>query len=330
MSFLDVGQGDAALIRVPGSVTVLIDGGPSEAGDKVVQALRDAGVQQVDWLIASHPHEDHIGGLPDVLRAVPVRKALDPGYNNGTSIQRTYLKLLKEKGVDTKLARSGNQYDLGSGARLEILAPEEPLLKGTESDANNNSVVARLSFGSTAFLFTGDVEEDGRARIMRSHSAADLRADVLKVAHHGSHNGTDPEFLRAVQPKFAVISCARKNDYGHPHAAALAALRDAGCQILRTDQSGTITFTSDGRSIRLASQPAPAPASAPAAAQPAPAAGSASPSLREGRVIGNRSTHVFHRTDCQALPASSRRVDFESAEAAEKAGYRPHRACMER
>jgi competence protein ComEC len=314
ISFLDVGQGDCELVQAPGGVTVLIDGGPPEAGPAVLRELKAAGVERLDWIIGSHPHSDHIGGLIDVLREMPAKQALDPGYNHGTSTQRTYLSLLKEKRVRTTRARAGQGYDLGGGAKLEILAPQEPLLTGTDSDANNNSIVARLVFGETELLFTGDMEEDERARLLAGTRPEQLRSDVLKVAHHGSHNGTDPPFLRAVQPKFAVLSLARQNDYGHPHREALETLRGSGAQILRTDERGTIRLTSDGKQITVEAR---TPSGA-AAAKSAP---------RPGEVIGNESSRVYHTPECGSLPRKERRVAFANADAAAKAGYHPHKSC---
>jgi competence protein ComEC len=283
-------------------------------------ALRAARIEELDWIVGSHPHEDHIGGLVDVLREMPVAQAMDPGYNHGTSLQKTYLSLLKEKGVKPALARAGQMHDLGSGARLEVLAPEAPLLGGTEADANNNSIVARLVFGQTEFLFTGDMEEDERERLLRSARPEQLRSDVLKVAHHGSHNGTDSEFLRAVQPDYAVISLAKGNDYGHPHREALDALRNEGCRILRTDERGTLVFTTDGKELRLADA---GPPTATPGSKPAPAAAA-------GKVVGNRSSRVYHAPDCSSLPDRERRQAFASAGKAEAAGYRAHAACVGR
>lgn len=318
VSFLDVGQGDSALVQLPGKVNLLIDGGPSGAGPAVLKELRRRGVERLDWVIGSHPHEDHIGGLIDVLREVPVDQALDPGYNHGTATQRTYLTLLRDKKVKVQKARMGQTFNLAGGATLQVLAPEDPLLKGTDSDPNNNSVVARLVFGKTKFLFTGDMEEDERARLLRSLPADQLQSDVLKVAHHGSHNGTDTAFLRAVRPQFGVISLAKGNDYGHPHREALQALQGAGVQILRTDERGTITFSTDGKTLKLSAAPA-----APVAGNPRPA-----PAVSAGRVIGNSSSQVYHSPTCNSLPSAGRRVEFASAAEAEKAGYRPHRGCV--
>ncbi len=332
MAFLDVGQGDGALVLTPGGKSLLVDGGPGGAGPRVLQALRTAGVRRLDWVMGSHPHEDHIGGLNDVLAEVPAVQVLDPGYNNGTATQRKYLSLLKQCGAKVIRARAGQTYDLGAGCRLEIAAPKEPLLTGTDSDANNNSIVARLVYGRTRCLFTGDMEEKPRTHLLDSAASGSLQADVLKVAHHGSHNGTDAPFLRAVAPQYAVISCARGNDYGHPHREAMAALRSQGCPILRTDERGDIRFTSDGTQVRLEGGRAESPARAAAldGGEPAqtPGSGSEGPGVpRAGQVIGNRSSRVYHQPDCGALPDSDRRVVFESATAAQTDGYRAHRTC---
>jgi competence protein ComEC len=318
VAFIDVGQGDAALVRSPSGTSLLIDGGPPEAGPRVIEELRRSGVEQLDWMLGSHPHSDHIGGLVDVLREVPVKQVLDPGFSHGTALQRTYLELIKDRGAKLVRARSGQTYDLGDGARLEILAPEEPLIKGTDSDANNNSIVARLVFGRTRFLFTGDMEEAERERLLQSHPPAELQSDVLKVSHHGSHNGTDPAFLRAVQPRYAVISLAKRNDYGHPHQEAMDALESLRIPILRTDQQGTIRFTSDGTEVRTTS--APIPATPPPSRSAAPAVKAA--------FIGNSESHVYHSPTCGSLPDADKRVNLASAAAAKKAGYRPHRACV--
>ncbi|MGV3721449.1 MAG: ComEC/Rec2 family competence protein, partial [Actinomycetota bacterium] len=262
------------------------------------------------------PHEDHIGGLIRALQSVPVERALDPGYAHGTTTQRNYLRLLKEKGAKTTRARAGQVHELGPAIRLEVLAPADPLLKNTEADANNNSIVARLVYGGTRFLFTGDMETAERERLLASTDPERLRSDVLKVAHHGSHNGTDDAFLRAVRPQYAVMSLARGNDYGHPHQETLDELSSFGIPTLRTDERGSITFTSDGAKIELLG-PAPGRSAAPAASPRA-----------AGAVIGNRTSKVYHAPGCGSLPARSKRVTLKNTGAAEAEGYRPHAACM--
>jgi competence protein ComEC len=308
---------------------MLIDAGPSEAGDRVVEVLKASGVSRLDWIMGSHPHADHIGGLVDVLRGVPVTQALDPGYNHGTVLQKTYLSLLKEKGVKAVRARKGQTYPLGKEVRVEILAPEEPLLKGTDSDPNNNSIVARVVYGSTRFLFTGDMEEPERERLLHSAAPDALRADVLKVAHHGSHNGTDAVWLNAVRPKYGVISLAAGNEYGHPHRPTLTALRDAQVEVLRTDERGDIVFSSDGKQLTLE----PASESSSPRTPPGPGAGgnranNSPTSSYQGKVIGNSASMVYHAPTCDRLPSAGRRVELASVAAAEKAGYHPHRSCL--
>lgn len=322
VAFIDVGQGDSALVQAPGGVSLLIDGGPSEAGPKVLETLRSAGVDRISWLIGTHPHEDHIGGLLDVLKKKKAERALDPGYVHGTSTQKKYLTLLKEGGTKVTKARAGQVYDLGSGATLEILAPGDEPLKEADDNPNNHSVVARLVFGNSTFLFTGDMEEAEREVMLRSTPPEKLRAQVLKVAHHGSHNGTDPAFLKAVQPEYAVISCARVNDYGHPHREALQALADAHVKALKTFEQGTIVFTTDGKTLKLAGGLVP-PAASGGGTDSRPAEGA-----RQGQVIGNRTSHVYHSPDCPSLPDKENQEVFAGAAAAKKAGYRPHRACM--
>jgi competence protein ComEC len=249
VSFLNVGQGDATLITSSRGTSLLVDGGRGDAGPKVLRALRRARIDRLDYVIGSHPHEDHIGGLIPVLRRVPARRALDPGYNHGTPTQRTYLTLLREAHTTTTKARAGNVVLVGPITRLEILAPSEPLLRDTHSDANNASIVFRLGHDSRSFLFTGDLESEGRERLMSQVLPEKLKSDVLKVAHHGSHNGTEAGFVHAVQPRYAVISSG--GEYGHPHQPTLDTLAQYQVRVLRTDAGRRYSFTTNGTRLRL-------------------------------------------------------------------------------
>ena len=316
--FLDVGQGDAAWVQVPGGGNLLVDGGPSGAGPRVIAALKAGGVTRLDWVVGSHPHEDHIGGLVDVLRELPVSQALDPAYNHGTALQRTYLELFKTKSIKANRARAGQTFELGGGTRLEILAPREPLLTNTKADANNNSIVMRLVHGETRVIFTGDMENAERERLLKEAKPEQLRSQVLKVSHHGSHNGTDPAFLRAVAPDYAVISLGKGNDYGHPHRETLDELASANVRVLRTDEAGTIVFESNGATIR----PIGNPADTKTVTTP--------PSMGplKGEVIANRNSKVYHRPDCASRPSAANQVKLSSAAQADKEGYRPHKACI--
>ncbi|MBM3457954.1 MAG: hypothetical protein FJX77_05420 [Armatimonadetes bacterium] len=272
----------------------------------------------------------------DVLRVLPAGQVLDPGYRHGTATQRTYLALVQKSRAQTLRARSGQIHDLGGGCRLEILAPADPPIQGTDADVNNNSIVARLVFGRTRFLFTGDMETAQRRRLLDSTQPQALQSDVLKVAHHGSYNGTDRRFLQAVAPRYSVISCAVGNEHGYPHRDTLAELKSLGGEILRTDQLGDIEFHSDGQSVwRAGSRPPSEPGSiAGGSAQPGPASPGGSPPAppapvrRGGPVIANVVSQVYHSPRCVSLPGRSRQRVFASAAEAEARGYRPHRECQ--
>ena len=256
VQFLDVGQGDSALLQWSGHAA-LIDGGTPEAGATVVSDLRGAGVKRLDYVFASHPHADHIGGLPDVLDAFPVAHFVDSGFQTGSPQQVALLTAIGDHKIPFQIAKRGQTLDLGGGLTLRLLAPPDPFLSSTDSDANNDSIVARADFGGVKVLFTGDMEGAERRDLYawlesQPDGANALRADVLKCAHHGSRNGTDAAFLRAVQPKVAVISCADGNRYGHPHAAALGALKQGGVELYRTDKHGDVTLTTDGKTVTMA------------------------------------------------------------------------------
>lgn len=255
--FLDIGQGDSALIQWAGHA-MLVDGGPRDHTDVLLADLKKYGVSRIDWMVASHPHEDHIGGLIGVLNAMPVAHFLDSGLNTGSPVQIQMLKAIQKQNTDFQIAKAGTRLDLGDGAALQILAPPSPLLKGTSSDPNNNSVVARLDYGGVRILFTGDMEGPERAWLFSGTDSVlggpnPLRADVLKAAHHGSRNGTTAALLKRVQPRYVVLSCARGNSYGHPHKQALTAIKNAASvtELFRTDLEGIITLTTDGKTISI-------------------------------------------------------------------------------
>jgi competence protein ComEC len=332
VTFLDVGQGDAALVQTADGRAVLIDAGPPEAGDRVVAALRSVGVERLDWIVGSHPHADHIGGFLELLPRMAVDAALDPAYNHGTATQESYLRLLRDHRVRTVRARAGRSIDVGDGARLSVLAPFEPLMGGTNTDANNNSIVARLDLGQVRFLFTGDMETPQRDLLLAKAPPEDLRAHVLKVSHHGSHNGTDAPLLEAVQPHYAVISAAAGNQYGHPHQEVLDLLTAHGVPVLRTDLSGDLVFTTDGVTLELAGETGEAGgverARPPAASKARQRAGPLERDVSaKSSLIGNRNSRVVHAPGCPSLPKVENQVML-SAEEAAKQGYRPHSACL--
>ena len=249
VDIIDVGQGDSILIRTPDGADALIDAGERDYGPKVVDYLRQMGVRRLDLVVMSHPHSDHIGGMPAVLEAFPVARVFDSGYAHGSAVQEHVLRLIEAGKIPYRRARSGTVVSLGAHTRLEVLAPPDRLLRGTNSDANNNSVVIRLVFGRVRMLFTGDIEREGEGRLIASRR--DLESQVLKVAHHGSSDSTSLELLRLVRPDYVVISVGAHNEYGHPSRKTLRRLSKerTGAELFRTDKNGTVRFLTDGRRI---------------------------------------------------------------------------------
>jgi competence protein ComEC len=245
--FIDVGQGDAIFIRSPGGKTVLIDAGTPDAGPVVAAYLTRLGVGGLDLAIATHPHLDHVGGMLKVLQAHRPALYLDSGFVHPLVSYERLVRWLDAEKVPAKTARGGRNITLEPGVVLELLAPTEPFLSGTRSDPNSNSVVARLTYKETSFLFTGDSEADSEQRLLGAGTP--ISATVLKVAHHGGRHSTGDRFLAKVAPKFAVISCGKINGYRHPSKPTLEKLSRAGVEVFRTDDDGDVIARTDGHRI---------------------------------------------------------------------------------
>jgi beta-lactamase superfamily II metal-dependent hydrolase len=243
IDFLDVGQGDSSLLRLPDGNNVLIDAGTPDAADTVVTALRARGVKSLDMVIMTHPHADHVGGVHKVLQAFPTRLVLDAGVNHPIHAYERILKDVEEMGIALKLGRPGLAKRYGP-VSLEVLAPSGPLLKHTRSDVNNASIITRWRWNDVTLLQTGDAEQEELNQLMKTRT--ELSATILKVPHHGSRYTCNKAFLDRVKPKLAVISCAKVNDYHHPHKQAVARLRQAGARLLVTADVGTVTVTTRG------------------------------------------------------------------------------------
>jgi len=240
--FIDVGQADSILVKTDTSA-MLIDGGNAEDGNKVVNYLRKQGVNKIDYLVGTHPHEDHIGGLEDVLTSFPVSKVIMPEVTHNTATYESLLKALIRKEQKVTKAKAGLKFQLGSGVYCQVLSP----INDSYDEINNYSAVIKLTYGDTSFLFTGDAEGPVEHQLLSK--GVDLKANVLKVAHHGSRHSTSYAFLQAVSPDYAVITVGADNKYGFPHEETLRKLK--GTTIYRTDLHGTVVFTSDGTSIAV-------------------------------------------------------------------------------
>jgi competence protein ComEC len=285
---LDVGpiNGDSILISSPAGKHVLVDAGDTTKGKVVVEALKRHNIQQLDYFIATHPHPDHLGGATEVFKAVKVLNVIDNGQQPSvppelaappkqtnqrqpanrrstrqpaslTKFYDDYKEAVKNSGARYETAQPGTRYDLGGGALLTILAPSEPMFAKDKmgaggNEANANSIVARLDYGSFSMLLAGDAEAQTEHRLLTKD--LNLEAQVLKVAHHGSRYASAADFLNRVKPEIAIVSCGAWNRYGHPSQAVLDRLRAANpnVKLYRTDLQGEIAITTRGKAGDIA------------------------------------------------------------------------------
>jgi competence protein ComEC len=276
---LDVGpiNGDSILISSPTGKTVLVDAGDTTKGKAVVEALKRYNIQQLDYFIATHPHPDHLGGAAEVFKAVKVLNVIDNGQQptvppellppkqtkaaakkpaptkkpaSVTKFYDDYKEAVRASGASYAIAQPGTKHDLGGGALLTILAPSEPFFTKDKmtsggNEANANSIVARLDYGTFSMLLAGDAESQTEHRLMTKE--LNLQTKVLKVSHHGSKYASSGDFLNRVKPEIAIVSCGAWNRYGHPNQAVLDRLRAANVKLYRTDLQGEITITTRGK-----------------------------------------------------------------------------------
>ncbi|WP_026828259.1 ComEC/Rec2 family competence protein [Exiguobacterium artemiae] len=242
----DVGQGDSTLIQTKND-TVLIDGGNNGKGDDIVRYLKTLGITRLTAVIATHPDADHIGGLDTILDALPVDQVYAPRVNHTTETYRDFLLSVKKQGVTIKTAKSGVVIPI-EAVRLKLLAP----LRDGTSDLNSWSAVVQLIHQDNSFLFMGDAPIRTEQDLLES--GMDLRADVLKIGHHGADTSSSIPFLQAVHPSRALISAGKGNAYGHPRPTVMNALAAESITVDRTDRMGTIQYMSNGQTIQVKSR----------------------------------------------------------------------------
>jgi competence protein ComEC len=249
VSFIDVGQGDAVFIQ-KGNRQVLVDGGPSPRAISLALGRRMTfWDRSIDLLVLTHPHQDHLAGLVEVLRRYRVGQVLYPVLDYSSPLYDEFRGVVEEKGVKVVPARAGQRIDLADGVVIEVFNPPSPPLTGSNSDIDNNSVVLRLEYGGISFLLTGDIGREAEWEIIRGR--ATLESDVLKVAHHGSVTSTTSEFLAVVSPALAVISVGADNDFGLPDEEVVDRLEEkiGKENVYRTDELGDIDFITDGEKL---------------------------------------------------------------------------------
>lgn len=246
--FFDVGQGDAALIRTAAGENILVDGGPDNNILEKLGAALPLNDQKLSLVILTHPHSDHLVGLVEVLRRYRVERVIMTGVNHTAAEYLAWLNLIKEKKIPVQIIDSPRQLALSASTTLDFLWPETDLAGQTMDNLNNSSIVFKLVYASSSVLFMGDFEEEEK---LAASSSAALKADILKVGHHGASDATSRDFLRAVSPQEAIISAGAGNQFGHPHYRVLRQLVDLSVRVWRTDADGDIAFISDGRSWQL-------------------------------------------------------------------------------
>ena len=250
VDFIDVGQADSALIRCGGQA-MLIDGGNAADSSLLVSYLKSQGVEHLDYMVCTHAHEDHVGGLSGPLNTSTVGRVFCPVTEYDSKAFSSFVKYTGAQGLEVTVPAPGDTFALGS-ALVTVLGPVADY-----DNTNDTSIVLRVDFGETSFLFTGDMERTAEADLLEA--GCKLDATVLKVGHHGSETSTSYPFLREVMPEYAVISVGEDNTYGHPTEAALSRLYDAGVTVYRTDRQGTVTAVSDGKSVTFTTKKNVAP-----------------------------------------------------------------------
>ncbi|MFA6274391.1 MAG: ComEC/Rec2 family competence protein [Candidatus Paceibacterota bacterium] len=243
---LDVGQGDAIFIESPTGTQLLIDSGPPRKILGALQKVMSPFDRSIDAIIITHPDADHIGGFTDVLKNYKVGRVFDPGIISDSKTYQNLENEIQNQKIPNLLARKGMKLDLGGGAILEILFPDQDV---SNWETNEGSVVAKLIYGNNSFLLTGDSPTKIERKIIAENSAEVLKSDILKLGHHGSRTSSSFEFLQAVSPRYALISVGLDNRYNHPHQEVLDLLNKFGIKIFRTDLQGTILLKSDGQNL---------------------------------------------------------------------------------
>lgn len=240
--FLDVGQADSSFIELPNKETILIDAGEKKDSDKIIKYIKDLGYKKIDYVIATHPHADHIGGMKDIIDSFDIGDIYMPKVVATSKTYENLLLKIQEKGLKIHTGKSGVEIINNDNLLVQILAPN----KDKYSSYNNYSIVLKITYKENVFLYMGDAEELSEGEI-----TGNIKSDVLKVGHHGSDTSSSREFISRVRPSYAIISVGENNNYNHPSSKTIKNLEKYTNNIYRTDLNGNILVTSDGKNITV-------------------------------------------------------------------------------
>ena len=319
VSYIDVGQGDSELIQAGGK-TMLIDAGTNDSTDTLLNYLNNAGVKKIDYFVLTHPHEDHIGGADAVINSYPVGQIYMPKVTAATKTFEDVVMAMNKTGLKAIVPKPGTSFRLGEATCI-ILSP----INSDPGNLNTYSIVLKMTYGREKFLFMGDATSSNEADMIAK--GYDLSANVLKLGHHGSSTSTSEAFLNKVKPKYAVVSCGKGNDYGHPHLETMNKLKTKGIIVYRTDESGTIVCRSEGKTLSFDVKPGDYKSGNGIAASTAglSTAKQATAVQNKGMIVYiTKSGKCYHLAGCEGLTRSKIAINLADAK---KKGYRPCSIC---
>lgn len=308
--YIDVGQADSILLECGGEF-MIIDGGNRDDSQLVVSYLESCGVEELKAVVCTHAHEDHVGGLPAVLAVYPTAAVYAPTTTYDTKIFNDFLYYTDQQRLEITIPSPGDKLTLGS-TELTVLGPVK-----SYADPNNTSIILLAEFGNTRFLFTGDAEKEAENDMMDYWAdTVDWNVDVLKSGHHGSSTSSGYRFIYETDPEYAIVSCGKDNDYGHPHVETLELYADAGLPMLRTDELGSILAVSDGQEITITWEKQH---NVPTDLEPA---------ADFGKYIANKKSKTLHTPFCNGLPKEENRIYYDSYETAIQDGCKICGSCI--